>query len=52
MTLALLLLALRMKAILPPAPLQIPRREINWTESHAYRRQRRAYLSTTVRFRS
>lgn len=52
MTLALLLLALRMKAILPPAPLQIPRREINWTESHAYRRQRRSQYFSLFRFRS
>lgn len=50
MTLALLLLALRMKAILPPAPLRLPRCEINWTESHAYRRQRRSQYFSALRF--
>lgn len=40
MTLALLILALRLRVALPPAPLVVPRCEINWRASHAYRRQR------------
>ena len=52
MTIALLVLALRMKATLPPAPLTLPRCEINWTESHAFRRQRRTHFFPAVRLYS
>lgn len=50
MTLALLLLTLRMKAILPPAPLRLPRPSIHQSESHAYRRQRRPQYFAALRF--
>jgi|GEM_PF-5604631 len=49
MTIALLILALRMRACLPPAPLQLPRPEINWQESHRARRQRRPHFFPALR---
>lgn len=43
MTLALLMLTLRMKAVIRPEPAPLPRLEINWQETHACRRGRRPH---------
>jgi len=40
MIITLLILALRLRATLPPEPLDVPRCQINWAASLAYRRQR------------
>lgn len=49
MTLALLMLTLRMKAVIRPEPAPLPRLEINWQETHAYRRGRRTHFFPSVR---
>lgn len=50
MTLALLMLTLRMKAVIRPEPAPLPRLEINWQETHGYRRGRRPHFFPSVRF--
>lgn len=52
MSLALLLLALRLQHAIAPELLRLPRPEINWQATHAHRRQRTAHFFPSVRFYS
>jgi len=49
MNLALVMLALRLQAALVPERHRVPQIEINWQETHAYRRGRRPHFFPAVR---